>query len=57
VVIEGHEATELPDRVQPENEHRPAKLPNGAIICLGCGLTVPQPSGMPNYDGAAMGDW
>lgn len=37
-------------------EHLLSKRDDGAIICT-CGLVIPQPDGMPNYDGAAMGDW
>jgi hypothetical protein len=50
-------STTQPPTLQPGSpEHLLSKDPDGTITCT-CGLAIPQPDGMPNYDGAAMGDW
>ena len=47
----------------PEPEPEPAAHRHNLIHaetgigCRGCDLWVPKPDGMPDYDGAAMGDW
>jgi hypothetical protein len=40
----------------PEHRHNLIHAEHG-IGCRGCDLWVPKPEGMPNYDGAARGDW
>lgn len=38
-------------------EHTLGKTADGTIICFLCGLVIPPPPDMPDYSGAAMGDW
>lgn len=38
------------------HEHHFRKTPGG-LRCIDCGYYVACPPGMPDYEGAAMGDW